>query len=80
MGDAVASVQAVKQYCYVVVTAHTGLGGVSVGSHVIASSGRPDGQTLEELLRAGWQPVRERPMGGAGEAAVAYSLVLLERD
>ncbi len=35
---------------------------------------------LPELLRKGWQPVRESPMGGPGDTAVAYSLLLLERD
>lgn len=35
---------------------------------------------LSELLRKGWQPVRESPMGGPGDTTVAYSLVLLERE
>ena len=35
---------------------------------------------LGELLRKGWQPVRETPMGGPGDTTVAYSLVLLERE
>lgn len=35
---------------------------------------------LTELLQKGWQPVRETPMGGPGDTAVAYSLVLLERE
>jgi hypothetical protein len=40
-------------------------------------------QDLPELLRQGWQPVRESMMGGGsatGGAVVAFTLVLLERD
>ena len=40
-------------------------------------------QDLLELLGRGWQPVRETGMGGAtatGGAAVAFSLILLEKD
>jgi hypothetical protein len=35
---------------------------------------------LPELLRAGWRPVRETLMGGAGQADLAYCLVLLQKD
>lgn len=35
-------------------------------------------RTLPELLREGWKPVRETPLGGGREGA--YALVLLERD
>jgi hypothetical protein len=35
---------------------------------------------LPELLRKGWQPVRETAMGGPGDTTVAYSLVVLERE
>lgn len=35
---------------------------------------------LNELLRKGWSPVRESPMGNGGDAHVSYSLVLLERE
>ena len=40
-------------------------------------------QDLQGLLDKGWRPVRETGMGGAsatGGAAVAFSLILLERD
>jgi hypothetical protein len=40
-------------------------------------------QDLLVLLEKGWHPVRETAMGGAtaaGNAAVAFSLILLERD
>ncbi|HEX3150237.1 MAG TPA: hypothetical protein VHR66_19325 [Gemmataceae bacterium] len=40
-------------------------------------------QDLQELLDRGWQPVRETGMGGAsatGGAAVAFSLIVLEKD
>ena len=40
-------------------------------------------QDLQDLLDKGWQPVRETGMGGAsatGGAAVAFSLILLEKD
>ncbi len=40
-------------------------------------------QDLQELLARGWLPVRESGMGGAsatGGAAVAFSLILLEKD
>ena len=40
-------------------------------------------QDLLELLGRGWQPVREAGMGGAtatGGVAVAFSLILLEKD
>jgi hypothetical protein len=40
-------------------------------------------QDLLGLLDKGWQPVRETGMGGAsatGGAAVAFSLILLEKD
>jgi hypothetical protein len=36
---------------------------------------------LPELLRRGWQPVRESPMGATGDAAGhAFALVLLEKQ
>ena len=35
---------------------------------------------LPELLRKGWQPVRETPMGGSGNTWVGYSLILLEKE
>jgi hypothetical protein len=40
-------------------------------------------QDLQDLLAKGWYPVRETGMGGAsatGGAAVAFSLILLEKD
>jgi hypothetical protein len=40
-------------------------------------------QDLQDLLDKGWHPVRETGMGGAsatGGAAVAFSLILLEKD
>jgi hypothetical protein len=40
-------------------------------------------QDLQDLLDKGWRPVRETGMGGAsatGGAAVAFSLILLEKD
>ncbi len=39
-------------------------------------------QDLQELLDKGWRPVRETGMGGASAtgAAVAFSLILLEKD
>jgi hypothetical protein len=40
-------------------------------------------QDLQELLDKGWHPIRETGMGGAsatGGAAVAFSLILLEKD
>lgn len=40
-------------------------------------------QDLQDLLDKGWTPVRETGMGGAsatGGAAVAFSLILLEKD
>jgi hypothetical protein len=35
---------------------------------------------LSELLRKGWQPVRETPMGSSGQEYGACSLVLLEKE
>jgi hypothetical protein len=35
---------------------------------------------LPELLRSGWRPVRETPMGGCGNEMVSFSLILLEKD
>jgi len=35
---------------------------------------------LPELLRKGWLPVRETPLGGSGNSFVAFALVLLEKD
>jgi hypothetical protein len=40
-------------------------------------------QDLQDLLDKGWRPIRETGMGGAsatGGAAVAFSLILLEKD
>jgi hypothetical protein len=37
-----------------------------------------DEDNLSRLLQAGWQPVRETPMGGT-DAVYAYSLILLEK-
>jgi hypothetical protein len=40
-------------------------------------------QDLQDLLDKGWSPVRETGMGGAsatGGAAVAFSLILLEKE
>lgn len=40
-------------------------------------------QDLQDLLDKGWHPVRETGMGGAsatGGAAVAFSLILLEKN
>lgn len=34
---------------------------------------------LPELLENGWVPVREMPMGGVGDMAVGYSLILLAK-
>jgi hypothetical protein len=38
-----------------------------------------DKNNLAYLLRHGWRPVRETPMG-VGESMYAYTLVLLEKD
>jgi len=70
-----------KKYRYVIVCSNG-------ASHDLAreESFYPYGLTarmsydLPELLRRGWQPVRETPMGGVGDAHVAFSLVVLERD
>jgi hypothetical protein len=35
---------------------------------------------LPELLRKGWVPLRETPMGNNGQGHLAYSLVLLEKE
>jgi hypothetical protein len=35
---------------------------------------------LPELLRRGWRPLRETPMGGAGQTQAAFSLVVVEKD
>jgi len=35
---------------------------------------------LPELLRKGWLPVRETPMGGSGNDWVGFSLILLEKE
>jgi hypothetical protein len=35
---------------------------------------------LPELLRRGWQPLRETPLGGVGEGYAAYALAVLTRD
>jgi hypothetical protein len=37
-------------------------------------------QDLQELLDKGWRPVREIGMGGGGDSAVAFALILLEKD
>jgi hypothetical protein len=37
-------------------------------------------KTLPQMLAAGWRPVRETPMGGAGKDEGAYALVLLEKE
>jgi hypothetical protein len=40
-------------------------------------------QDLRDLLKNGWQPVRETGMGGGsttGGAVIAFSLVLLEKE
>jgi hypothetical protein len=45
--------------------------------------GDPKYQDLQDLLDKGWHPVRETGMGGASGsagAAVAFSLILLEKD
>jgi hypothetical protein len=34
---------------------------------------------LNLLVSQGWLPIRETPMGGAGDTLHAYALILLER-
>lgn len=35
---------------------------------------------LPELLKRGWVPVRESPMGGAGQTQAAFALLVLEKE
>lgn len=69
-----------KQYCYVLVCTD----GSECWTRALAQSGGDpltDGWeegNLSLLLRAGWRPVRETPMGG--DTGYAFSLLLLERE
>ena len=69
-----------KKYRYVVVCSN----GASFdlnreGSFYPHGLGATVSYDLPELLRKGWVPVRETPMG-PGDTAVGYSLVVLERE
>jgi len=59
-------------YCLVVVTSD------KTTTAVIAGDARSKGLSLSKVLEQGWIPVRESPMGGAGQRPC--SLVLLEKE
>jgi hypothetical protein len=67
-----------KQYCYVILNN----AGHSWPAHELSADGdvsrEPSSSVLPQLLREGWVPIRETPMGG-GASPLAHSLILLER-
>ena len=67
-----------KEYCYVILNN----AGHSWQALTGADANTPKDQSvpvLQELLLAGWEPVRETPMGG-GTSPLAHSLILLEKS
>ncbi|QDU61459.1 hypothetical protein Pan216_23190 [Planctomycetes bacterium Pan216] len=46
--------------------------------YVIVSTENGGTHNVQGMLEEGWRPVRETPMGSAGD--FAYALVLLEKD
>jgi hypothetical protein len=72
---------AMKQYCYVVVLSN----GTACWTRVLTTGSEATGErtwdedNLSRLLHAGWQPVRETPMGN-GNKLYAYSLIVLAKD
>jgi hypothetical protein len=72
---------AMKKYCYVIVSTD----GNEHWTRVVARNSEEiteanwDGDNLQQLLLAGWRPVRETPMSGS-DAGYGFSLLLLEKD
>jgi hypothetical protein len=67
-----------KQFCYVIVN-NAGHSWIALNC---VESTEPKEQAvpvLPQLLKEGWEPVRETPMGG-GTSHLAHSLVLLEKE
>ncbi len=66
-----------KHYCYVIMN-NAGHSWIALGAPHAGAGQDPNSAALPELLREGWEPVRETPMGG-GTSPLAHSLILLER-
>jgi hypothetical protein len=66
-----------KQYCYVIVN-NAGHSWLALANSDVSAGGDPNVSILALLLKEGWEPVRETPMGG-GTSQLAHSLILLEK-
>ena len=66
-----------KQFCYVIIN-NAGHSWPAVSPGDPSEGKESNAHVLPELLREGWLPIRETPMGG-GTSHLAHSLVLLER-
>jgi hypothetical protein len=66
-----------KQFCYVIVN-NAGHSWPAVANADAGAVGDPNTSILAQLLKEGWEPVRESPMGG-GTSQLAHSLILLEK-
>jgi hypothetical protein len=65
-----------KQYCYVIIN-NAGHSWPALINSDVDAGGDPNTSILAQLLKEGWEPVRETPMGG-GTSQLAHSLILLE--
>jgi len=67
-----------NQYCYVIVNnAGHSWAAIHAPAAVEASPDQAS-SVLPQLLKDGWVPIRETPMGG-GTSPLAHALILLER-
>ncbi len=66
-----------KQFCYVIVN-NAGHSWLAVPNSDVGAGADPNTSILAQLLKEGWEPVRETPMGG-GTSQLAHSLILLEK-
>jgi hypothetical protein len=68
----------VNQYCYVIVN-NAGHSWVVRGAKEESEPNEKNSFALPQLLREGWVPVREAPMGG-GTSQLAHVVILLEKQ
>lgn len=65
------------QYCYVILN-NAGHSWPALAVSADGEAPPASAAALPQLLKDGWVPVRETPMGG-GASPLAHSLILLER-